>query len=284
MSGPKGFSVRIFIPTGEPEGLRIVEKSNWIGLGLVFPRAQYAEVRKRPELKRPGVYILWGPDEVSQLPRVYIGEGDEVLTRLDQHAKQKDFWTHAVVFTSKDENLNKAHIRYLESRLIALAKEAKRAQLDNNNVPQTPTLSEADAADAEAFLHDMLLLLPVVGVSFFEKAKRRVPKSRELFLRAKGVKAHGYYRPEGFVVLAGSQAVKTEVPSIAHYLTELRRSLLSQGVLEDQGNVFRFTQDYVFSSPSSAAGVILGRTANGRTEWKDARGRTLKQIQEAEVT
>ncbi len=283
MNSQKGFSVRIFLPTGEPEGLRIVEKSNWIGQGLVFPRAQYAQARQRPELKRPGVYVLWGPNESGQLPLIYIGEGDEVVTRLDQHAKQKDFWTHAAVFTSKDANLNKAHIRYLEARLIALAQEAKRAELDNGNVPQLPALSEADAADAEAFLRDMLLLLPVVGITFFEQVQVHAFKSQELFLRSKGIEARGVYRPEGFVVRAGSQALKEELPSIHHYLSELRHSLIEQGVLKAEKNIYRFAQDYTFSSPSTAAGVILARPANGRTEWKDAKGRTLKQIQEAEV-
>ena len=149
MSNSSGFSVRIFIPSGEPEALRIVEKSNWIGQGLVFPRALFAEARKRSELKRTGVYVLWGQGESGQLPRVYVGEGDPVLPRLDQHAKQKDFWTHAAVFTSKDQNLNKAHIQYLEARLVMLAAEAKRAELDNANVPQLPAMSEADVADAE---------------------------------------------------------------------------------------------------------------------------------------
>lgn len=284
MSTALGFSVRIFIPSGQPEALRIVEKSNWTGQGLVFPRAQFAEARQRAELRRTGVYVLWGPSDSGQLPRIYVGEGDGVLSRLDQHAKTKDFWTHAVVFTSKDQNLNKAHVQYLEARLVALAAEAKRAELDNGNVPQLPGLSEADAADSEGFLADLLLCLPVVGVSLFEKAKADTPKSGELSLKAKGIEARGVDGAEGFVVRAGSQAVKGEVASIHAYLKELRQTLLTQGVLQDSGTNYRLTQDYTFNSPSTAAGVLLGRSANGRIEWKNATGRPLKEIQEEGAT
>jgi hypothetical protein len=287
MSENRGFSVRIFIPTGNPEGLRIIEKSNWTGQGLMFPRALFPEVRQRPELQRTGVYVLWGPSESGQLPRVYVGEGDFVRDRLDQHYKQKDFWTHAVVFISKDQNLNKAHVQYLEARLVALAKEAKRAILDNSNVPQLPVLSEADRADAEAFLADVLLCLPVLGVNVFEKPKISAPTesegAQELFLRAKGIEARGIYTAEGFIVRAGSQAVKAEVPSIPEYLKWLRQSLLENGVLHDEGNCYRLTRDYTFNSPSTAAGVLLGYGANGRIHWKDAKGRTLKEIQERAV-
>lgn len=284
MTTSRGFSVRIFIPSGEPEGLRIVEKSNWTGQGIVFPRAQFAEVRRRPELNRTGVYVLWGPGESSQLPRVYVGEGDLVRPRLDEHAKQKDFWTHAVVFTSKDQNLNKAHVQYVEARLVELAREAKRAELDNSNIPQIPALSEADAADAEGFLGDLLLCLPIVGVSLFEKAKAGAAKTRNLFLKAKGIEARGVDGSEGFVVRAGSQAVKDETPPCHAYAVDLRRSLVQQGVLEPDGAGYRLTQDYSFNSPSTAADVLLGRSSNGRTEWKDAKGRTLKEIQEAEAS
>jgi hypothetical protein len=278
-----GFSVRIFIPSGEPEGLRFVEKSNWTGQGLVFPRPLFAESRLRPELKRTGVYILWGPGESGQLPRVYVGEGDGVLSRLEQHARSKDFWTHAAVFTSKDQNLNKAHVQYLEARLVALAAEAKRCELDNGNVPQLPALSEPDVVDAESFLADLLLCLPLVGVSLFEKAKVTKPKTGDLLLKAKGIDARGIDSPEGFVVRAGSTVVKAEVPSIHDYLAALRRTLVKTGVLVDAGEMFRLSQDYTFNSPSTAAGVLLGRSANGRIEWKDAKGRSLKEIQSQEA-
>jgi len=278
-----GFSVRIFIPSGEPEGLRIVEKSNWTGQGLVFPRSLFAEARQRPELKRTGVYVLWGPSQSGQLPRVYVGEGDGVLSRLDQHAKSKDFWTHAVVFTSKDQNLNKAHAQYLEARLVTLAADAKRCELDNGNLPQLPSLAEADAADADGFLADLLLCLPVVGVNLFEKAKVTAGKGRDLRLKAKGIEARGIDSPEGFVVRAGATAVKVEVPSIHAYLGELRRVLLEKGVLTEFGNMYRLAQDYTFNSPSTAAGVLLGRSSNGRVEWKDAKGRSLKELQELDA-
>ena len=283
MAEPMGFSVRIFIPSGVPEGLRVIEKSNWTGQGLTFPRALFTEVRNRQEFDRTGVYILWGPSESGQMPRAYVGEGDVLRPRLNSHHGSKDFWTHAVAFTSKDQNLNKAHVQYLEARLVDLATKAKRCELDNGNVPQPPSLSAADAADAELYLADMLLCLPVVGVSFFESPRAQEKKSQGLILSAKGIEASGYEDTAGFVVRSGSQAVKDEAPSIHNYLSDLRTDLKAQGILVEEGAAYRFAQDYPFGSPSTASGVILGRSSNGRTEWKDAKGRTLKSIQEAAV-
>jgi len=134
----RGFSVRVFLPDGDPDGVKVIEKSNWTGCGLVIPRALFGEAKLRPEVNRTGVYLLVGPSESSALPQAYIGEGDPVRPRLEQHAKQKDFWTHAVIFTSKDQNLNKAHVQRLESRLVELAKASKRCMLENANQPQPP--------------------------------------------------------------------------------------------------------------------------------------------------
>lgn len=274
-----GFSVRIFIPDGEPQGLRIIEKSNWTGRGFLFPRSLYSDVRDRDELARTGVYLLWAPSESEQLPRAYIGEGDTLRPRLDSHAKEKDFWTHGIAFTSKDQNLNKAHVQYLEARLVRLAKEAKRCNLDNANTPNLPSLSEADKADAELYLADMLLCLPIVGVSFFEIPRAPEEQSQALLLRGKGILARGYEDAGGFVVLSGSQAVKEEAPSLQSYASNLRATLLSQGLLEDVGSVYRLVQDYVFSSPSTASSALLGNSSNGRDDWKDSKGRSLNEIQ-----
>lgn len=281
----RGFSVRVFLPGGDPDGIKVVEKSNWTGCGLVVPRALFGEGKARSELERAGVYVLVGQAEVSPLPRVYVGEGDPVRPRLDQHAKQKDFWTHAVIFTSKDQNLNKAHVQRLEARLVELARASKRCVLDNSNIPQAPSLSEADTAEVEGFLADMLLCLPILGYGFFESTPTLAPRTVPLILRAKGIEAHGFESPKGFVVRAGSKAVKEdgEVPSIHAYLKETRAELVRQGVLVERGALYELAQDYAFSSPSTASGVLLGRSSNGRVEWKTADGRTLKSLQDAEV-
>ena len=279
----RGFSVHIFVPSGEPEGLRIVEKSNWTGQGFVFPRALFPEVRTRAELQRVGVYVLWGPGEGNRLTSVYVGQSDGVDARLAQHIHGKEFWTQAVVFTNKDRNLNRAHAQYLEARLIGTASEAKRCDLKNGNAPQLPDLSEADTVDAESFLADILLCLPMVGVSFFEVVAVAPPAGRELRLKAKGIEARGVDDAEGFVVRKESHAVKTTTRSIPPYLKTLREDLLGNGVLADDGSAWRLTQDYVFGSPSQAAGVLLGRSSNGRMEWRDARGRSLKALQESEL-
>ena len=276
------YSVRIFVADGDPDGLRIVEKSNWTGSGLIFPRSLFARVRSRPEFGRAGIYLLTGPNERSQLPRVYVGEGDSVLPRLEQHVRSKDFWTHAALFTSKDQSLNKAHVQYLESRIVELAREAKRCELDNGNVPQRPQLSEAEIADAESFLADLMLCLPLLGLAILERPTAAKGRRIELILKAKGIEARGFETTQGFVVAVGSRAVAVEVPSIHAYLSELRRTLQEQGVLTRDGDGYVLTQDYAFPSPSTAAGVLLGRSSNGRLEWKAADGRSLKELQDTE--
>jgi hypothetical protein len=282
----RGFSVRVFLPDGDPEGLKVVEKSNWSGRGLVIPRPVFSLAKTRDEFSRTGVYLLVGSAEGSPLPKVYIGEGDPVGPRLQQHAKSKEFWTHAVVFTSKDANLNKAHVQRLEARLVELARLSKRSVLDNANVPAPPSLSDADVAEVERYLDDLLLCVPILGYSFFEAPPSPARSTIELILAAKGVEASGYELPAGFVVRAGSCAVGdgSVVPSIHAYLRDLRLELIRQGVLRQVGEIYELTQDYTFSSPSTAAGVLLGRSAKGRLEWATRNGRTLKSIQDGEIT
>ena len=275
-----GFSINIYVAGADAPGLRLVEKSNWNGGGVVFPRSSFAQVKQQPEFKKVGVYILLGPQDSGELPKAYIGEGDPVLPRFDDHHAKKEFWTSAVFFHG---NLNKAHIQYLESRLIAIAAEAKRCILDNTNTPTEPTLSKPDKAMAEGFLQEMLLCFPVLGVNLFEKPPATRPQElRLLHIDTKGVKARGYETEDGFVVLKESEASLDEAPSMQEKAKSMRADLRQQGVLLEQDGKLGFAQDYTFNSPSLAASVIAANSCNGRDMWKDDNGRTLKEIQEVE--
>ena len=219
---------------------------------------------------------------------LYVGEGDPVRPRLESHYAQKDFWNRAVFFVAGPGQLNKAHVQYLEAQLIQRAKAAKRMPLDNGNQPSEPTLSEADLADMRVFLDNLLGILPVIGLHAFEQPPGKEALQGQVLLtcKGKGVVAHGFESTQGFVVKQGSQAVAEFVPSMKQHFPrtcDFRQTLIDNGVLVKEGETYRFSQDYVFSSPSSATDIVLGRSSNGRIEWKDAQGRTLKALQEMEA-
>jgi len=231
--------------------------------------------------------LLLGPGEDGEGERIYIGEGDPVRPRLEDHYARKDFWTRAVFFVAGPGQLNKAHVQYLEARLVTLAMAAKRMPLENGNRPAEPTLSEADQADMDVFLQNMLGILPVLGIHAFELSVPSVQRNEypRLYCQGRGVKAQGRDTTQGFVVEKDSNATLDETPSLRQHfasISEIRSALQENGVLASSGQNLIFTQDYAFSSPSSAAAVVLGRSSNGRTEWKDETGQTLKEIQEAQ--
>ena len=277
------FSIRIFVPDGDPDGLRVVEKSNWTGVGIVFRRTNYKQAANRGEFLKTGVYILVGSTEESNLPTIYIGEGDPVKWRLDNHYREKDFWDWAAFFVTKDSSLNKAHVKYLESRLLALATEAKQCRFDNTKSSSSPSLSESETADVESFLSDMLNIFPLLGLSVFEKLETNTKPRDLFFINTKEITASGYEDPKGFVVRKESQMVAEVTPSLNEHYISIRKDLMDQGIVIPQEQHFVFTQDQVFSSPSKAGAVISGRPTNGRTDWKMKDGRTLKEVQEASI-
>lgn len=211
--------------------------------------------------------MLVGNSEDSTLPTIYIGEGDPVLGRLKSHNLNKDFWNWAVVFTTTDNSLNKAHIQHLESRLVELAKDRKRCNLENGNQPQPPTLIESELADMESFLGYMLGVFPLIGIDIFESAKSTgKAKSKDMFsLKGRdGIFAKAVQNPSGFIVLKDSTAAPGTTPSISKSIKAFREDLIRQGVLLKNGELYTFTQDYTFSSPSMASSVTLGRNTNGQ--------------------
>lgn len=279
-------TVKIFLVKGSPTSIRTAELSNWTGKAVAGPRSQIEDVLKREESAKPGVYFLSGVNPETGKDRVYIGEAEVIRSRIKGHA-DRDFWKSIVFFVSKDENITKAHIKYLEGRLIESAKSAGRYEIENSQASGSH-LPESDAADMDIFLFRMEQLLPILGQDFLKPVVKNERSKRHedlLFCEIKNVKATGKQTDSGFVGLKGSKAVLKERPSTQkyQYAANLRTSLLKDGVIEERLGKYLFVSDFEFSSPSAAAAVIHGGQANGLTSWRDSKGISLKQKEEKDI-
>ena len=275
-------TIRLYLPRGDAKRLRTAEIMNWTGKAVAAPRTELDELLAREETKKTGVYILLGHDPRTDKQHAYIGEAEIIRDRLKQH-RSKEFWVSAIVFVSKDENLTKAHVRYLESQLIKEAKQLNRFTLDQNQ--SNCSLPESDLADMAAFLERIRQLLPVLGSDILTPISQpvdKIPTGGTLFCKMKGAEARGYRTANGFVVLQGSTAVGKERPSASGYAWVIaqRTQLIENGTLVEADGFLKFTQDVEFTSPSAAAVVIHGGTANGLESWKTKDGVTLKQLDE----
>ena len=280
-------TINIFLADGDPDGLRIIGKSHWTGKGIVFTRSGYKDASKRKEFQKTGVYVLVGETEDSSLPLIYIGEGEPVKRRIDSHFSNKDFWSWGIFFVSSDNSLNKAHVKNLESRLITLAEDTKRAKLDNSKGSEAPTLTEWEKADVDSFLTDMLNIFPLIGLNAFKKPLRKKSKKEypHLTLAKKGIIATGQDTPEGFIVFKGSEVYGELVDSAkGTWIEGLFKDLVETGVIAESEKGFHFTMDYTFKSPTAAAVVIIGRNTSGPQGWKSKEGKSLKKLQEEQVT
>ena len=227
-------TIRLFLPRGDAKSLRTAEISNWTGKAIAAPRTELDDLMAREELDKAGVYILLGNDPQTNAPHAYIGEAEVIRDRLRQH-KTKEFWVSAIVFTSKDENLTKAHVRYLESRLLAEAANTKRFTLDQN-LAGGSRLPESDREDMEVFLARIRQLLPVLGSDILTPIAQTPAHSQPggiLFCRNKGAVARGQRTANGFVVFQGSSAVQEERPSAESYpyVVAQRKQLIADGTL-----------------------------------------------------
>ena len=276
-------TIKLFLPRGDAKSLRTAEISNWTGKAIAAPRTELDELLQREELDKAGVYILSGIDPLSGLPRAYIGEAEVIRERLKQH-KSKEFWISAIVFVSKDENLTKAHVRYLESRLLIEAAQVGRFTLEQNQAGGSK-LPESDREDMEVFLARIRQLLPVLGSDLLIPVAQPAAKQQAggvLYCRMKGAEARGHRTPDGFVVLKGSTAVQQERQSAKNWPTviALRKQMIADGSLVEKDGFYQFTKDALFSSPSAAAAVVEGGSANGLIEWRTKDGRVLKELDE----
>jgi predicted GIY-YIG superfamily endonuclease len=278
----KGRTVKIYLVDGIPSGVMTAEIMNWTGKFTVAPRTQLADLAQRDELKRTGVYILAGqnPKDPSQ-EMVYIGESDNIWKRLIQHNNDtsKDFWGKTIVITSKDENLTKAHGRYLESRLIQIASQAQRAQVINGTNPEITSLPEPDIADMEYFLAQIQMILPVLGFTFavplpkiniVQNSESPDSVSPVFHFNYAGSNAEAQEVNGEFIVFEGSTARKAHTNSLAESYIQIREKLQKEGKLVDSQNpdYWVFAQNVPFQSPSTAANIVGGASLNGRQHWK----------------
>jgi len=265
-----------------PKRLRTAEISNWTGKAVAGPRSEFEGVLAREESEKSGVYFLTGMDPESGRSALYIGEAESIKDRVKSHL-DKDFWNHIVYFVSKDENLTKAHIRYLVGKLIERARSVGRAMVTNGQTSGA-RLPESDREDMEVFLEKINQLLPVLGVELLVPSSSVSPGTAEtetFICEIKGLKARGHLIPNGFLILKGSQAVLQDRPSSEKYPLprNMRQRLKDDGILAQRDNHLVFTEDAEFSSPSAAASIVHGGHANGLIAWKNGKGKTLKEIE-----
>jgi hypothetical protein len=278
-------TIKLFLPHGDARRLRVGEVSNWTGKALAAPRTELEDLLARDETESSGVYFLLGVNPETGVNLAYIGEAEVIRDRLKQH-KSKDFWTSVIVFVSKDENLTKAHIRYLENRLLTEAKTVGRYALENSN-SSNPKLPESDREDMEVYLSRIRQVLPVLGsdlLSPIAGSDKPTHQQPLLTCKIKSAVATGRRTEGGFVVFAKSTAVLSVRPSASNQYPStlsLRHRLIQDKVLVEHEGVYSFTKDVEFTSPSAAAAVIHGGSANGLTAWKDRTGKSLKELEGA---
>lgn len=274
-------TIQMFIFDGNPNGRIMCELSNWNGRVYKISRNELLEFSKRIDSENTGVYFLLGKNE-NNIDTVYIGEAEKMLYRLKQHLKDTEYWNDCIAVISKDNLLNKAHVKYLENKFYLLAKEAGRAIVINNNTPTCSSISEYDEAMLQEFISNTKLLVNTLGYKIFDtiedsSMKRKNSQIYFYTKSSRGANATGIVVADGFAVLKGSFIATTTVPSMSTSLIQLRNNLIEKEIINAD---FQFIKDYIFTSPSLAAAVVLGRNANGRTEWKTEDNITLKSIEE----
>lgn len=275
-------TVQIYIFDGNPNGRIMCELSNWNGRIYKVNRNELSLFAGREDATNTGFYFLFGKNEENQ-DTVYIGEAENVLARLKQHLKDTDYWNDCIIIISKDNLLNKAHVKYLENRFYLLAKSAGRSVIINGSKPTCSSVSEYDQCMLEEFFNNTKLLVNILGYKIFDSIEETAMKQKNhdvifSITATRGAKATGKIVADGFVVLKNSRIASSVTPSMAACLVKFRNSLIENNIINKE---FTFTKDYLFTSPSLAAAVVMGRNANGRAEWKTDKKQSLKKIEES---
>lgn len=297
-----GKHIELFLVDGTPGGLTTAEIIGWTGHVVRGERVQLGDFLKREESSRNGVYILLGDDDTAPTgTRAYIGRSENIAQRLRNHAGSKEFWDRFVTITTKDDTFTEGHWGYLEARLVAIAKEADRATLTNDNSPQARKLSEAQSSDMEAFTLQLQIILPVLGVNVIRSARPPLPDRVpgqvsgspvfSLVEKRRAVDARAQLIDGEFTVLAGSTVVGTwaalgkadSTRRSYEYYRAIHEQLLAEEAIAVEAGQGRVIRDIRFGSPSTAGAVALGRACNGRREWVDGSGTSYGEWENREI-
>lgn len=295
---PIGKSIRIYLPDATVAGIRYAEVVNWTGHAVTAPRNRLSDLAAWPETTRPGVYFLFESRLGDAKPLAYIGESENVFGRLASHDREKDFWNEVVVFTSKDENLTKTHIKFLEATLVGLAKNAERYNLENGNTPPESSLPRADRDAMTEFIENIRMILGTLGYPILEPLIKAQSPSisavslsepsslspSDFFFKVNQLTACGAVTNEGFVLKKGSQIARDNASSASVRSIQTKEQLINDGRLKLNDNYFVLEEDVLLSSSSHAAGLVAGTARSGPQSWFTKDGRTLKSIEDAAVT
>ena len=288
-----GKSIKIFLIDGDPSGRMTCELSNWTGKAYKIPKIEIKKCWDRVDLKKTGVYLLFGKSENGS-DLVYIGESENIYNRLCQHITAKDFWNESIIFISKDENLNKAHIKFLENRLYEIANDIGIYEIENTTIPSKASISESDRSEMENFITNISMLTNRLGHKLFEKNNKinntvvsvtNDINSKSIFkiknsndVDAKGKLAPTLEIPNGFLVFKDTCLSSNVMPSMSPGNLKKRGELIKNSVIISKNNKLILDKDYIFNSSSAAASVIMGGSFSGPSSWKNCDGVALKDF------
>lgn len=289
-------NINMFLMDGEVTGKIKCTLSNWTGVIYKIPRIQLGDLKSRDEMKQSGIYFLFGRDEDKQKDVTYIGQattrknGEGVLLRIQEHTRDThaDYFNDVIILTTQNNSFGPTEISYLENKFTQLAKEAGRYIVKNGNDPNPGNVTEEKESELDEIVENTLMIIGTLGYRVFVPMTKKVSQdltdnhSTYLYLKRKTKKSNKVIEAtcerttEGFVVLEGSQVEIKDSPYLPASLKEMRQNLIASRVIQD--GVLREKQ--LFSSPSYAAAFLLGMQTNGRTDWKNQDGRTLKELEE----
>lgn len=289
-------NINMFLMDGEVTGIIKCTLSNWTGVIYKIPRIQLSDLKSRDEMKQSGIYFLFGRNEDKQKDVTYIGQatnrknGEGVLLRVQEHTRDihADYFNDVIVLTTQNNSFGPTEISYLENKFTQLAKEAGRFIVKNGNEPNSGNVTEEKQSELDEVVENTLMIVGTLGYRVFVPMTKKVGQhisegnSTHFYLKRKTKKSNRMIEAiceqtsEGFVVLKGSQVEMIDSPTLPTSLKELRKELMEANVIKDG----ILQENQLFSSPSYAAAFLLGMPTNGRTDWKNQNGKTLKKLEE----